>query len=93
MREESSKPMMFLNRVILNGEPCIKLYFRQNNDIRERISQHEWIMYSMELDAWYTVEHKQTIGLLQDVFEDIAHVNLTKLAWKQLNITSRNIAF
>jgi len=91
MSEEKSKPMLFLNRVTLNGERCIKLYFRQNTDIRERISQNEWIMYSMELDAWYTVENKQTVALLQDLFEDIAFVNLSKLEWKQLNISSRNI--
>jgi hypothetical protein len=77
-------PLLFLNRVQLNQEPCIKLYFHTNDAIIHRIKQNDWIDYSIELNAYYTVERKNTLPLLQDLFEDIAEVRMDKLNWKKL---------
>lgn len=91
MDQVKNLPHLFLNRVTLDGEHCIKLYFYNNEDIKKRISQNEWIRYSMELGAWYAVEYSNTIALLQDLFEDVAYVNLSKLDWKRLEISQKNI--
>ncbi|MBS4058958.1 MAG: tyrosine-type recombinase/integrase [Bacteroidetes bacterium] len=91
MEQVMNLPHLFLNRVTLDGAHCIKLYFYNNEAIKRRISQNEWICYSMELGAWYTVEYSNTIALLQDLFEDVAHVNLSKLDWKRLEVSQKNI--
>jgi site-specific recombinase XerD len=92
MTHNGQLPTIFLNRVELDGVSCIKLFFYgQDAAIRERIQQNSWIVYSMEWAAWYTVEYKQTIGILQDLFEDIARVNLSKLSWKRVEVVGKSI--
>lgn len=84
-------PLLFLNRVKLDQEPCIKLYFHDSEPIIHRIKQNDWIDYSIELKAYYTRERKNTIPLLQDLFEDIAQVRIDKLEWKKLSALSMNV--
>ena len=91
MENPKNLPHLFLNRINLEGTKCIKLFFYDNADIRTRISQNEWIQYSMELGAWYTAEYGNTIAIIQDVFDDIAIVNLSKLDWKKLEVSRNNI--
>jgi len=89
MNQNNNLPLLFLNRVNLNGEQCIKLYFYENEQITKRIKQNDWISYSIELGAYYTPEFKQTLSILQDLFEDIAKVNTNKLDWKRLEVSER----
>ena len=91
MENPKNLPHLFLNRVNFEGTKCIKLFFYDNEHIRTRISQNEWIQYSMELGAWYTVEYENTIAIIQDVFDDIGLVNLSKLDWKKLEVSRNNI--
>ncbi|MBW7848805.1 MAG: tyrosine-type recombinase/integrase [Bacteroidales bacterium] len=84
-------PHLFLNRVQLDGTQCIKLFFYDNSAIRKRIDQNEWIRYSLELGAWYTTEYVNTIAILQDLFDDIAVVNLSKLDWKKVEVSRGSI--
>lgn len=89
MKEDFKLPVLFLNRVNLKGEPCIKLYYYENEKIVKRIRQNDWIQYSMEIGAYYASEFPQTISILQDLFEDIANVNTSKLDWKRLEVSER----
>ncbi len=91
MNQPVNLPHLFLNRVTLDGAECIKLYFYNNEVIKKRISQNDWIHYSMELGAWYAIAYSNTIALLQDVFEDVAYVNLSKLDWKRFEVSQKNI--
>ena len=91
MEVKNNLPHLFLNRVNLEGTKCIKLFFYDNEAIRQRISQNEWIQYTMELGAWYAVDYSNTIALIQDLFEDIAYVNLSKLDWKKVEVSRNNI--
>ncbi len=91
MKSQIELPYLFLNRVKLNGEQCIKLYFRRNEQIAVRIRNNDWLTYSIELGAYYTPEYKQTVSILQDLFEDITKVNISKLDWKRLKVTPGKI--
>lgn len=91
MEHQKNLPHLFLNRVNFEGAKCLKLFFYDNEAIKERIRLNDWIQYSMELAAYYTVDYGQTIAILQDVFEDVAYVNLTKLDWKRLEVSRKNI--
>lgn len=91
MEEKKNLPHLFLNRINLEGTRCIKLFFYDNDAIRQRIAQNDWIQYSMELGAWYTVDYNNSIPLIKDLFEDIACVNLSKLEWKKVEVGRSNI--
>lgn len=88
---ENNKPILFLNRTRLKDEICIKLYFYGDEQIIRRIKQNDWIDYSIELGAYYTTEYKATISILQDVFDDIANVNISKLDWKKVEVSNLNL--
>ena len=89
--QEKKKQVLFLNRIKLKKENCIKLYFYGNEQIANRIKQNDWIKYSVELGAYYTPEFNMTVSLLQDLFDDIAFVNTTKLDWHKMEVASLNI--
>jgi integrase/recombinase XerD len=91
MEQQQNLPQLFLNRVKLEGVSCIKLFFYDHESIKKRISQNEWIRYSIELGAWYAVEYNNSVALFKDVFEDVAFVNLSKLDWKRLEVGPKNI--
>lgn len=74
--------MIFLNRIKLSEKDCIKLYFYPNDVIDKRIKQNYWIKYSIEPGAYYVDENEKTIGLLSELFEDIAQVSTLHLDWK-----------
>lgn len=77
------KPIIFLNRIKQEGRDCLKLYYWNNEMITKRIKQNDWIKYSIEFGAYYTREQERTIGILKDLFDDIAEVDITKLDWEQ----------
>ncbi len=59
-----------------SGEYCF-LYFKPDNEIFERIKQNDWIIWNNELHRFMVKSTPQTVGLLIDVFEDIASINTT----------------
>ncbi len=83
------KPIIFLNRIKLDGKDCIKLYFWDNEHISKRIKQNYWIRYSVEFAAYYVIEKSSIIGVLKDLFEDIAYIDTSKLIWEQQYQKSR----
>jgi site-specific recombinase XerD len=82
MTDFTNKPMVFLNRVKVDGVKCLKLYFRYDTEILARIKNNFWIKYSIELEAYYTEEKENAIGVISDLFEDIAIINLNYLERK-----------
>jgi hypothetical protein len=70
------KPRVYLNRVIIKGVSYIKLYFftTPNEHIISRIKSNSWINYNSELGAYIIVEKDNTVGLLIELFDDIAFV-------------------
>ncbi len=57
-----------------SGEYCF-LYFKPDNEIYERIKQNDWIIWNNDLHLFMARSTPQTIGLLMDVFEDIAKID------------------
>ena len=90
----SNKPAIFLNRIDLDGKSFIKLYYKPNEIILYRIKKNDWIRYSVELNSYYVIDSEKNIGLVMDLFSDIAYVSTKHIDWKprpQPRISSDNI--
>lgn len=78
----AQKPIIFLNKVSLDGKDYIKLFFRSNDNITSRIKNNDWIRYSLQLRAYYVMDTEKSMGLLEELFSDIAFVSKKYLFWK-----------
>ncbi len=70
----TSKAILFLNRIELGNKKCIKLYFWSNELILKRIKANDWICFDVQHSIYYVEEQANTLGLLTELFEDIALV-------------------
>ena len=89
------KPNIFLNRIVLNGRNCIKLYYWYNERIINRIKHNDWIEYNAFLRAYYVIEDNKTIGLLSELFSDIADVHLEHMNYRpaeRLPVNSQSLS-
>ena len=94
MNVTSYKPAIFLNRIEFNKKSYIKLYYKPNEIILHRIKKNDWIWYSVELNSYYVIDSEKNIGLVMDLFSDIAYVSTKHIDWKprlQPRISSNNI--
>ena len=82
MKAKKQGRIIFLNRIELSGKRYLKLYFRYDAKIIERIKNNDWIQYNSEKEFFVTPERENTIGLLTEVFDDIAIVSTKHLHWK-----------
>ncbi len=86
-----SLPVIYLNKGVFEGKHIIKLYFKKNEIIFNRIKQNDWINYSVVINSCYCEYSEQKVGLIKDLFSDIAMVNLTYLeATPRPKLTSTN---
>ena len=78
-------PIIYLNRVSLNGKPVLRLYLkRSDRGILNRIANNEWVRFSAELDGYYIPDSDDYIALARDVFEDLASVSTQHINWKPI---------
>jgi len=85
---------IFLNRISINGRKCLKLYYRDSESITRRIKQNEFIKYSIDYKIYYVEESDRIIGILRDLFEDIAIINTKHLDfhnYKKANVENQSI--
>ena len=68
-------PTIYLNREIINDKAYIKLYFKHNDVIRQRIKQNNWISFNDDLGAFAVSYSDHIIPLLDELFSDIAEIN------------------
>ncbi len=71
-----AKPRIYLNRININGISYIKLFFfaSPNEQIISRIVNNSWLNYNSELGVYLAEEKPNTVGLLMELFDDIAFV-------------------
>ncbi len=70
-----TKPVIYLNKQKdLDADLCV-LYFKSNDDILKRIQYNNWIVWNFRLKKYTVKSTPQTVGLLKDVFEDIAIID------------------
>jgi integrase/recombinase XerD len=69
------KPIIFLNHVMKSKEDISVLYFEPNEQITKRIQDNDWIVWNPVVNAFSVKNGPTVIGLLKDLFEDIAEVN------------------
>lgn len=65
---------LYLNRTEINGRSCIKLFYRDSDAITTRLLQNDWILFDTENRYYYVPEQAGTIGILHDLFDDLADV-------------------
>lgn len=79
METTFTKPTICLNRVKLEGKNYLKLYFKRSESIVKRIRQNDWIVYRMEFKAYCIDDNPINIGIVKDLFWDIAYVSTNYL--------------
>jgi len=73
-----NKQRIYLNRIEKEGRSCIKLFYynKSNSLIISRIKHNDWIKFDAESGIYYAFEYPKTIGVITELFEDIAKVIL-----------------
>lgn len=69
------KPVIYLNHIQSSAENISVLYFKADKQIEQRILLNDWIQWSIGYSAFIVKNGKNTVGILYDLFEDIAEVN------------------
>ncbi len=69
------KSIIYLNHIKNGDDDIAVLYFKRNDHINLRISAHDWINWNVKLKQFVVPVAQNTIGLLVDVFDDIALIN------------------
>lgn len=69
------KPIIYLNHIRNAKDDCAALYFTRNDLVSRRIEAHSWIVWSTEHKKFVVPIAQNTVGLLIDIFDDIAEVN------------------
>lgn len=87
---KQSKPVIYLNHVKNTNEDISILYFKSNDAIVSRIAKNSWIVWNVKHRAYQVKSTAQTIGLLKDLFCDIAVIS-TKYFEADLNSTTKSI--
>jgi len=70
-----TKPIIYLNHIEDSDKDISVLYFKPNKIIEKRISQNDWISWNIKRKAYMVNNGTNTVGLLSDLFEDIAILN------------------
>ena len=92
MNNSSIKPIIYLNKTTLRGLDYVKIYFKRNETITSRIRNNNWIKYSVEMSAFYFPFSEKGVGIVEELFDDIAIVNSTYLNHKPLpKVSATNI--
>ena len=71
-----SRSTIYLNKGVLEGRNVIKLYYKKDELVFNRIKSNDWIKYSVEDRVCYCDYSEEKIGLLKDLFSDLATVNI-----------------
>ncbi|MBI9059095.1 MAG: tyrosine-type recombinase/integrase [Labilibaculum sp.] len=87
---KQNRPVIYLNHVKNSNEDISILYFKSNDAIVSRIARNSWIVWSVEHKAYKVKSTAQTIGLLKDLFCDIAVIS-TKYFEANLNSNTESI--
>ncbi len=69
------KPTIYFNKIRYRGAEYVKLFFKENHRIENRIKSNSWIKYSIRVNAYYIHYTERDYGLLLDLFSDIANIN------------------
>lgn len=95
MYNPESNNVIHLNRVKTDNKKLIKLYFKRNEQIIDRIKSNDWIKYKVELRAYCVDDTIENIGLVRELFQDIVFVSTKHLDWTPKNQpkVSPNIGF
>ncbi len=85
-----NKSIIYLNKQFDADEDLCVLFFKFDNVIYKRIQQNDWITWNPKLQKYVVKSTPQTIGLLSDLFEDIAIIN-TKYYHAQLKSNTEEV--
>ena len=90
MAKQFQKPIIFLNKQILDNTAVIKLFYWDNKAVTTRIVSQDRIFYSQILKAHYVIDNAKNMLFLQELFSDMANVSLKHL-YRKPKISPNNI--
>lgn len=71
----TKRPIIYLNHVKSKTEDISVLYFKSNTAIENRIANNDWIIWNVAYSAYAVKNYRNTVGILCDLFDDIAELN------------------
>ncbi len=75
MNNKKHKPVLFVNRLEVNGKVCLRLFFFNDRTVYKRILKNKWIKFDKEGRFFYVEDTEMSFSILQDTFGDIAYVS------------------
>lgn len=75
MKKPDPTKYIYLNRAKSGSSSVIKLYFKADKAIYDRIRHNDWIEYDIEHKVYCIADNEIVIGLVKDLFSDIAIVS------------------
>ena len=92
MKDENNRSIIYLNKAQLRNNSYVILYFKKDAAILNRIRKNDWIRFSMEKMAYYIKDTDKNIGIVKELFYDIAIVSSRYLNRKpKLKVSPNNI--
>ncbi len=85
-----SNRIIYLNQQKSEAEDLCVLYFKKDNMIEQRILENDWIIWNANIRQYVSKVTPQTVGLLIDLFEDIATIS-TKYYQAQIKNNTEEI--
>ena len=75
MNNQKKRPVIYLNKAHVGGKSIILLYFKKDDNILNRIRKNDWISFSTEKMVYCIQDTEKNIGIVKELFDDIAFVN------------------
>lgn len=71
----NSRAVIYLNQKTFENQTYCALIFKKDNVLLQRIAQNSWITWHPGMKVYTAPIKQNTVGLLKDLFEDIAYVS------------------
>lgn len=83
MYKTTEKPIIYLNRVENDGKKYVRVLFKKNQKILDRISQNDWVEYNINVNAFCMIDNEVNMKYVFELFNDLAKVSILYLNYKK----------
>lgn len=78
--------VIYLSRFVIKNTPYLQLNFRHTEKLLSVIQKNDWIAYSIVRSKYYIPDDDKYIGLLKEVFYQIADIKLNDEFAKKMHV-------
>ncbi len=78
--------VIYLSRFVIKNTPYLQLNFRYSEKLLSIIQKNDWIAFSIVRSKYYIPDNKKYIGVLKEVFYQIAEIRLPDVSAKKMHV-------